>query len=1244
MIRSTSLVVVLASGLCGMMLAGGPTPKTGPTTEKRFPPLKVPPGFKATLFACDPLIEYPSVIAIGPKPGAIFVAIDYMTGLGTDGKVKSEVRLVEDTNGDGYADKATLVAKDFNSIQGIACHDGTLFVMHAPFLTALKYPSTPAPLPGGEGRKDLLSGLGLKPEDNPVRLHCANGVTVGHDGWLYLAIGDNGVNVPRPEGDRLIHNGGCILRCRLDGRDLHVFSTGLRNIYDVALDAELNVFTRDNENDGGIYMIRVCHAFHGSDHGYPYDYYERPEHAMAPIGDFGRGSSAGGVCYLETQLPKEYRGNLFFGEWGKSVVRYDLKRAGAGFANVKEVHFAEGDGSDTYPFKPTDVIVQRDGTLMVADYADGQRPKRGRGRIYHIAYVGQDADPAKKETGLDSESYYERCETQSAIERSGKTPSLKDLSPRGRMHAIWALTKIDGPKAIEPLLKIVATDNDPSVRAQAVRAIADLADPVLTKHMLDAGRGDAKLAGQLATLATGQDPRVQLEIIIAVGRLRWGGAPGWLHRNLLKIDSALAHAAMQAMRRADNWAAVNAILYQGPNHAVRTIALRAVADQYEPIVVDRLIAGLAFARAADRRREYAEVLARVYKKPSPWKYWGYRPGPRPANSVAWERTEAIAKALDDSLTDEPRGAHIATLNLMLREKIPVKVATLQKMHFGEFNAADEAAILQALGEQSAPVARNFLYKVAIGKGNAANRLLAFDLFLKASGDKLHDDLTRAANDLEADQSSVAAEVLRRLAKHPKGAPSDLVAKRLVSTNPEIRAAALKAVREAGNAQTGKLIVSLLGDKDVQVRRAAAGAAGNLTMTSAVEPLLSLATDADVGVRLTCLESLRLLKEPRVVPLALKGLNERTLELTALDCLRELGGPEHAGAVVRFARAGPSIDGSIAAVRTLIKYRDRNSTPDKQRREIDRAIAEIHGAGGILAHWEASVVTPEETRDGIVKSMAVSGFKSKFWRGMIAAGAEGHLNYAAFDKDQRGLRFALTDIDVPAATPVEFLGSSRGGLEVWLNGKSIHRRAAPGKYQTDSDRFTATLEKGANRVLVEASSADDSVEFHLRFRRKSAKEEHEKLTQNALAKTGNVERGRKLFLDKEKSQCLKCHQMGSDGEKIGPDLTGVGARFSRIHLIESILEPSRNIAPSYGAFVVTLKNGKTVNGVRFAETETALTIADNQGAKHVLLKAEIDELNPSPVSAMPDGLETRFTPDDFVDLIAFLVSQKEKRAP
>ena len=80
---------------------------------------------------------------------------------------------------------------------------------------------------------------------------------------------------------------------------------------------------------------------------------------------------------------------------------------------------------------------------------------------------------------------------------------------------------MQGDKAIEPLLAIAESDPEPSVRAQAVRAIADLADPVLVRHRLDAGPGDAELAARLAALGNGQDRRVELEVIIALGRLRW---------------------------------------------------------------------------------------------------------------------------------------------------------------------------------------------------------------------------------------------------------------------------------------------------------------------------------------------------------------------------------------------------------------------------------------------------------------------------------------------------------------------------------------------------------------------------------------------------------------------------------------------------------------------------------------------------------------------------------------------------
>jgi putative heme-binding domain-containing protein len=229
--------------------------------------------------------------------------------------------------------------------------------------------------------------------------------------------------------------------------------------------------------------------------------------------------------------------------------------------------------------------------------------------------------------------------------------------------------------------------------------------------------------------------------------------------------------------------------------------------------------------------------------------------------------------------------------------------------------------------------------------------------------------------------------------------------------------------------------------------------------------------------------------------------------------------------------------------------------------------------------------------------------------------------------------------VDAPTPVQFLASSTGMLSVWLNGTRVYQRPKVRPYQPDSDRFDALLDKGLNVLFIQVSAPQGNTAFHLRFRRKSSLAEHERLTQAALTHAGNPERGRTLFLDVARSQCLKCHRLGDQGEKIGPELTGVGKRFSRIHIIESILEPSRTIAPSFETITVSLKDGRAISGTRVAETAEHLTLGDRDGKKHVIAKADIEARSRDPRSIMPEGLEKPFTSDEFVDLIAFLASQK-----
>ena len=258
--------------------------------------------------------------------------------------------------------------------------------------------------------------------------------------------------------------------------------------------------------------------------------------------------------------------------------------------------------------------------------------------------------------------------------------------------------------------------------------------------------------------------------------------------------------------------------------------------------------------------------------------------------------------------------------------------------------------------------------------------------------------------------------------------------------------------------------------------------------------------------------------------------------------------------------------------------------------------------------------------------------------MFATGTEARIPLAS-QAVKGGFWLAYTEVAVTEPTAVEFLASSGGSLQVWLNGGSLYRRDQARNFQIDSDRFSGTLAKGVNRLLVQVGPAEGASAFHLRFRRKSATAAHERLTQAALTRRGDPEHGRKLFFDVDKSQCLKCHRLGDQGERLGPDLTGIGGRFARIYIVESILEPSRTIAPSFGTLLVALKNGQVLTGVKVTETLTTLTLADNQGHKHLLAKADIEEQQPSPLSTMPEGLEKRFTENEFVDLIAYLVSQK-----
>jgi putative heme-binding domain-containing protein len=128
----------------------------------------------------------------------------------------------------------------------------------------------------------------------------------------------------------------------------------------------------------------------------------------------------------------------------------------------------------------------------------------------------------------------------------------------------------------------------------------------------------------------------------------------------------------------------------------------------------------------------------------------------------------------------------------------------------------------------------------------------------------------------------------------------------------------------------------------------------------------------------------------------------------------------------------------------------------------------------------------------------------------------------------------------------------------------------------------------------------------------------------------------------KNQCAKCHVHGSEGSRIGPDLTGV-AVHSKEHLLIDILDPSRSVEGNFRVWKVTTLDGKSFSGLLAAETKASIEIIDAEAKKQVIQRDNIEALEASTKSLMPEGFEKQVKKQEIVDLLEFL-TQKGKYLP
>ena len=138
--------------------------------------------------------------------------------------------------------------------------------------------------------------------------------------------------------------------------------------------------------------------------------------------------------------------------------------------------------------------------------------------------------------------------------------------------------------------------------------------------------------------------------------------------------------------------------------------------------------------------------------------------------------------------------------------------------------------------------------------------------------------------------------------------------------------------------------------------------------------------------------------------------------------------------------------------------------------------------------------------------------------------------------------------------------------------------------------------------------------------------------------GNVEAGRKVFIERAEVACVRCHKVGGEGGEVGPELSGLVEKRGREYVLQSILYPNAGIAEGFENLLVNLKDGTAYAGIIKSETADELVINSPEEGLVTLKKANITSREKG-LSGMPDGFGELLSRQDLRNLVEFLASAK-----
>lgn len=505
---------------------------------------ELPTGFEVQLVASEPDIAKPMNMAFDAR-GRLWVSssFEYPYPAPPDRKGKDTIKILEDTDGDGKADKVTTFADGLNIPMGLYPYKDGVVCFSIPNILLLR------DLDGDDrcDKREVLYG----PFDTSRDTHgMCNAFTRGFDGWLYACHGFNNRSVVAgSDRNQVTMQSGNTFRLQLDGSRIEHFTHGQVNPFGLAIRPNGELFSADCHTKPITLLMQD---------GY-YESFGKPHDGLGFVPNVmehlhGSTGIAGIAFYDAKQFPSEYQGNAFGGNvMTGRVNRNSIRRVGSTSRAFEESDFLVS--SDPW-FRPVDVQVGPDGALYVADFynriighyeVDLDHPGRDRhrGRIWRIVYTGsQDRLNAhvqsqlrnvEKGSALGIEACFARLSSSNASTRMRATDEIVDRfgtqaetqasallhsgNPYEVVHAAWILERC-GALTQEHLGRLLVSPSE-LVRTHAFKILTehrkriDGANELVRNRLLSGLRdSDASVKRAAATAsAVLQDPELALELL-----------------------------------------------------------------------------------------------------------------------------------------------------------------------------------------------------------------------------------------------------------------------------------------------------------------------------------------------------------------------------------------------------------------------------------------------------------------------------------------------------------------------------------------------------------------------------------------------------------------------------------------------------------------------------------------------------------------------------------------------------------